>query len=504
MVNKSIKKLVLIALLVAIPAQTMPFSLPSFSSIKNSASQFFSTMKETIKNHKTAITVAVGSCIATCACALGFKNKKTTTKVALGGFIATGLSKVYSDWRETRKQEQEKIRKQDEELDAALAEKARIEQEDAKLDAALAEKARLEEERRENARLDAVQAALEEDARVEAALALEGKMKKEKQNRYYAEEQLARDLEESLFRIRQTLEIKKQIEWLKRANNRINGRPLLYQSKRAVVQEEKIAKENNAPKIANQKVTKFEKQLKKIEQFLEVDPDEIHEADICLEKLDELLEGLKKLLKIDLKEISINLAKIKNIEQRVLVIIEKMEALREHCFSGVTFNSFESADDIEQYYQRNFDAVPLKDVGTTFEKFMANKGLYGFLGFDEIPSNKVSYAAIKDAFQRKREKVDTNAKREGHNDLTPEQKLCRQIDYLIRNEFCEKNARDVHRDFQFSANRLPDQKTREMRQENYLLNINNLQNCKEKALDIKSIIKKLQLNNKSVRAKEEN
>jgi len=101
MVNKSIKKLILGSLVIVIPAQTMPLAVLSFSSIQNNASQFVSTMKETIRKHKTVVAVAVGSCIATCACAFRLKNQKTTSAVALGGFIATGLSKIYCDWKKT-------------------------------------------------------------------------------------------------------------------------------------------------------------------------------------------------------------------------------------------------------------------------------------------------------------------------------------------------------------------------------------------------------------------
>ncbi len=109
MVNKLIKKLVLISLVIVVPAQTMPLSLPSFLSIQNRASQFFSTMKETIKKNGPVIVTAIGSCIATCACALGFKNRKATAAVALGGFAATYLSKIYCDRREAKREANVKV-----------------------------------------------------------------------------------------------------------------------------------------------------------------------------------------------------------------------------------------------------------------------------------------------------------------------------------------------------------------------------------------------------------
>ncbi len=175
MVSKLIKKLVLISLVVVVPAQTIPLSLPSFSSIQNRASQFFSTMKETIKKNKTTVAVAIGSCIATCACALGFKNKKTTSQVALGGFIVTGLSKVYSNWKEAKRQKQQEEREQDEKI---AAENRREGEKEA------AERIATEYEQEENYRLE-------------------------------------RDLKESLSQMGQTLEVMRKTEQLERANNRI-------------------------------------------------------------------------------------------------------------------------------------------------------------------------------------------------------------------------------------------------------------------------------------------
>ena len=83
--NKSIKKFILLSLLVALPAQTMTMpSWFSFSSIKENIGKLvsavsFASIKATFKKNKTAAFVVVG-CVAICLRVLYYKNKKLKAK----------------------------------------------------------------------------------------------------------------------------------------------------------------------------------------------------------------------------------------------------------------------------------------------------------------------------------------------------------------------------------------------------------------------------------------
>ncbi len=78
LINKSIKKFILLSLLLTLPAQTMSISWPSFSN-----------MEEIFEKNKTLAMVAVYSC--TGLSALCFKIRKNIAAVALGGCAAICL-----------------------------------------------------------------------------------------------------------------------------------------------------------------------------------------------------------------------------------------------------------------------------------------------------------------------------------------------------------------------------------------------------------------------------
>ncbi len=153
--NKSIKKFILLSLLVALPAQTMTMpSWFSFSSIKENIGKLvsavsFASIKTTFKRNKTA-TLVVGGCVATCLAVLFYKKKKAAER------------------------KKEKEAREDAKLDAALAERARIAREDAELDAALAERDRIAEEKKVLGKFKA-----KRDAKIEE----ESRIKKEKEAR---------------------------------------------------------------------------------------------------------------------------------------------------------------------------------------------------------------------------------------------------------------------------------------------------------------------------------
>jgi hypothetical protein len=139
LLNKSIKKLILVSLLIVIPAQTMALSWPSFSNIKNNVGQFILNAKQSLKKYSITVAVAVGGCVATCAAALGFKKKENVAAIALGSCVAVYASKIYH-----QRKEAERIAKEDAKLDAALAEQYSIEQEEQEQDVKIAEENRHE------------------------------------------------------------------------------------------------------------------------------------------------------------------------------------------------------------------------------------------------------------------------------------------------------------------------------------------------------------------------
>ena len=130
--NKSIKKFILLSLLVALPAQTMAMSWP-FSGMKKSVRQLFSGMKKTFKKHKTTAAIAIGGCVATCLSAFCFKNNKIKAAVAIGGSVTNCLGALYC--------KNQKLKAEQKEREAREAEEARriAERED--------EEARVKEER---------------------------------------------------------------------------------------------------------------------------------------------------------------------------------------------------------------------------------------------------------------------------------------------------------------------------------------------------------------------
>ncbi|MGB8366815.1 MAG: hypothetical protein WCD44_00500 [Candidatus Babeliales bacterium] len=134
LLNKSIKKLILVSLLIVIPAQTMALSWPSFSNIKNNVGQFILNAKQSLKKYSITVAVAVGGCVATCAAALGFKKKENVAAIALGSCVAVYASKIYH-----QRKEAERIAKEDAKLDAVLAEQYSIEQEEQEQDVKIAE-----------------------------------------------------------------------------------------------------------------------------------------------------------------------------------------------------------------------------------------------------------------------------------------------------------------------------------------------------------------------------
>ncbi len=115
--NKSIKKFILLSLLVALPAQTMAMSWP-FSGMKKSVRQLFSGMKKTFKKHKTTAAIAIGGCVATCLSAFCFKNNKIKAAVAIGGSVTNCLGALYC--------KNQKLKAEQKEREAREAEEARM------------------------------------------------------------------------------------------------------------------------------------------------------------------------------------------------------------------------------------------------------------------------------------------------------------------------------------------------------------------------------------------
>ncbi len=139
LINRSIKKFILLSLFIALPAQTMSMpSLVSFSSMKESVTQIFSTMSKIFNKHKTTAVVALGSCVAICLGMLLYNRKKAARRIA-----------EEREAEEDRRVEEERRKAlRDRQLEEAreVAEQARRLEE-----AVAAEEARIEEARKANA-----------------------------------------------------------------------------------------------------------------------------------------------------------------------------------------------------------------------------------------------------------------------------------------------------------------------------------------------------------------
>jgi hypothetical protein len=235
-----------------------------------------------------------------------------------------------------------------------------------------------------------------------------------------------------------------------------------------------------------QQINDIEKQVKKIEQFLQVNPFEVHKADICLEKLSQDIQVLaKKLKKTSLSTLTPK--QIDIIKEQLLAIEKKIGTLREQFFSGINLNSYVSYHDVEQHYQNNFDR-PLKAMGISFKKFMKKGGIYGYLNLHKS-SNHFTYEQLKRAFLIKKEQVDSQAQTENNNDLTTEQSLCRQIEYLISNPDSKEWYDTFCRGPQAIKEFIADAQVREKRQEDLLQNISTIEQCKEITSEMKLYIR---------------
>ena len=139
LINKSIKKFILLSLLLTLPVQTM--SMPiwgSFSSMKESVTQLFLIMRKTFEWHKAVATVALGSCVAICLSKIYSNRKKAAKRIA-----------EEREAEEARRVEEEERRKalRDRQLEEAreVAEQAR------QLEEAVAAETRIKEARKVNA-----------------------------------------------------------------------------------------------------------------------------------------------------------------------------------------------------------------------------------------------------------------------------------------------------------------------------------------------------------------